>query len=198
VLSVGLGLETPTGSDATAIIGRTRYTFENEAFHFAPFLAWMQTPGDCTFRHAFVQLDIPANGDTVDFRGLEPGGPTGSFGKYNEQTLLHVNLSTGVWLFREECAPVLTGLAALAELHYTTALQDTDVIARTRAIVGGGTAMLTYRNGAGRFDVLNLSSGLHFELGRATTVRAIGVFPITDGDDRFFDAEFSLQIGRKF
>ncbi|MDA1049493.1 MAG: hypothetical protein O3C40_03310 [Planctomycetota bacterium] len=198
VFSAGLGVEVPTGDDATTIIGRTRYEFANEAVHLSPFVAWMQTPNDITFQHAFIQLGVPLNGNTIAFTGLEAGGPTGSFGEYNDQTLLHVNLAGGVWLHRDECAPLLTGVAALAELHYTTTLQDADAVTGTRPVAGPDTATLAYSNRAGNVDVVNLGTGLHLEVRNDTNVRVAGVFPITSSDNRFFDAELSVQVSRRY
>jgi len=90
--------------------------------HLTPFVALMQTPNELEFRHAFLQLDAPMGGNRVSFTGLEPGGAVGSYGRYNEQTLLHANLGSGVWLYRDECASACTATAALAKLHFTTTL----------------------------------------------------------------------------
>ncbi len=200
VLSAGLGVEVPTGSDASAIIGRTRYDVHNDAVHLAPFVALMQTPNDLVFRHAFIQLDVPTNGNRVSFTGLEPGGAVGSYGKYNEQNLLHFNVSGGVWLLRDKCRPLCTGVAALAELHYTTTLQGPDVVTGSRLIpvLGPDTATFTYGSRLTNLNVVNATTGVHVELANDTNLRVAGVFPLTSAPSRYFDAELSVQLSRKY
>ena len=46
----------------------------------------------------------------------------------HEQVLMHADLGTGYWLIRRPEAQWLTGLAATLELHYTTALDNADII----------------------------------------------------------------------
>lgn len=197
-VSAGLGIEAPTGSDAEARVAFTAYRVENEAVHLHPYLGVLAQPTDRFFVHAFAQLDVAANGNPVKFTagGLPPDA--GTFGVYNEQTLLHLDVSLGRWLYRDPCAPVVTGLACLAEWHYTAALEDTDVVTGARATPVPPGATLDFRNRLNRFDVVNFTAGLHLEIARDTTLRVGGAFPLESGAERFFDAEALAQLSRRF
>jgi hypothetical protein len=92
----------------------------------------------------------------------------------------------------------VTGLAGLVEVHYLTALEETDVVTGVHATPFTPTATLDLRNRANRFDVVNLTTGLHAELARDTTLRLGGVLPLRDGDNRFFDFEVIAQLCRRF
>ena len=86
----------------------------------------------------------------------------------------------------------MTGLASILELHYTTALQDADVLSATT----GGTSF-RFGNLRNRFDVVNLTVGLHAEMARRTTFRVAGVFPLNTVD-RPFDSEVQVSVNRRF
>src|SRR5690606_9258182 len=107
-VAVGVGIEAPTGSDAEARVAFTAYRLENEAVHLHPYLGILAHPTDDFFAHAFVQIDVAANGNPVEFAAVGGAPGAGTFGVYNEQTLLHVDLSLGHWLYRDPCAPWLT------------------------------------------------------------------------------------------
>jgi hypothetical protein len=190
-VAVGLGIDTPTGSDVRGLTPAplADYTFRNQAVHLMPFIGFMQAPNDIWFCEGFLQVDIPANGNPFE---LSAPGP-GTLGILNEQTLLYLDLSLGCWLYRNTCAPYLTGVASVVELHYTSTLQDTDIVAATAAGIA-----IDLRNSADRQDVLNLTVGLHAEVARHTLLRVGGVVPLRRGDDRFFDAEIQVQLERRF
>jgi hypothetical protein len=196
--SAGLGIEAPTGSDAEARVAFTNYRIENEAVHLHPYFAVLSQSADDWFVHVFTQLDVALNGNPVTFSAA--GGPpgAGTFGDYKEQTLLHFDLSLGQWLYRDPCAPVVTGLAGLVEVHYTTALEDTDVVVGARATGFPPGATFDFRNRLNRFDVVNLTTGVHVEIACDTTFRVASVFPLRTGESRFFDAEVVAQLSRRF
>jgi len=184
----GLGIETPTGSNARATVGGTTVTVENDAVFLLPYVGCLGQPSESLFFHGFAQLALAANGNDV----VEPGA--GRLGVYTDQNLLYLDGSAGYWLQRCPDAPLLTGLAAILELHYTTTLQDTDAIGPV--VVGGPT--FSIRNAANRVDVLNATVGLYTELCRDTTLHVAGVFPLRSWDNRFFDAELLVQVNRRF
>ena len=76
-------------------------------------------------------------------------------GDLNEQTQLYIDYGVGYWLRRCPCATI-SELAVLAEMHYTTSLQDADAV----GIVGLGE----FGNRANRQDILNLTFGLHTKI----------------------------------
>lgn len=189
---VGLGVETPTGSDFLSRTGIIDVRVSNDAVHLVPYLGVLHSPDDRWFFHGFVEVDVASNGNRITF--VDTMGP-GSGGKYNDQTLLYVDVSAGRWLHRNQHAQWLTGVAALAEVHYTTTLQDADTVAGALA---PGVSAFTLTNLASRMDVVNLTAALHFEMANDTSLRVGGVVPITSGSDRFFDAEVAAQLIRRF
>jgi hypothetical protein len=192
----GLAIETPTGSDVrvhdVSITGEPfDYTVQNQAVHLSPYLGLLRAPNDRSFYHAFLQLDVPMNGNGIDF--VSAAGPTGSLGKLTEQSLLHVDVSAGYWLYRNPCACCLTGIASLVEFHYTTTLQDADIVSNPIA-----SNTVQFGNFLNRVDVTNVTVGLHGELGGRTTLRVGGVFPLQDDPERPFDAEIHVMLNRYY
>ena len=191
-LAAGLVVETPTGSDAIALIDTATVTQHNQAVHLSPYVGYVGLPTDALFCHGFLQLDIPLNGNRVDF--VDPVWvQSGTFGILNDQTLLHVDVSAGYWLYRDPDASVLTGFASLLEFHYTTTLQDADIF--NTAVPSGPIQLGNLLN---RVDVANMTVGLHAELFNNTTLRVSGVFPLQDNAERPFDAEVNVSLNRYY
>ena len=190
-LSVGLGIDTPTGSDVTGRVLSgfnefTQYRIHNESVHLLPYVGILRTPNQRSFFQGFAQIDIPTNGNRITYSAPLSSG---SFGVLNEQTLLYLDVGVGYWLYRNPCACGLTGLAALVEFHYTTTLQDADSVTDGDFYFG---------NSANRVDIPNLTVGLHSEIANHTLVRVGGVLPLDEDDDRYFDAEVQVQLERRF
>jgi hypothetical protein len=180
-IALGLAVNTPTGNDLTVKVNATgdNFTLKNDATHLIPFLAYQATPNDDFFFNGFLQFDTPTNGNSVLVRGANTGRSV------TDQTLMYVDGSFGYWLFRDDQAEFLQGLASVLELHYTTALNRADNV-DLNFVHFGATS--------GRFDVLNLTVGLQANVARRTSIRAAFVTPLRDGTNRFFDSEFSLAI----
>jgi hypothetical protein len=191
-LAAGVTIGAPTGSDVSVQDSTLQYTLHNQALHVAPYVGFLRLPSECLFYQGFLQLDVPANGDEIDYVDTN-GGLTGSVGKLNGQTLLYLDLSAGYWLYRDSCARLLTGVAALAEFHYAASLADADVVTGNFA----GTAV-RFGNLQNHVDMADLTVGLHTELRGRTTLRVGGVFPLQDAPDRPFDAELHVLLDRYF
>lgn len=183
-LVAGLGIGLPTGSDARGAFQDVPYRLDDEAVHLLPYVGYLATPTDDWFWQGFVQLDFAANGNT-----LTAGGQTA---KYSEQNLLHADMSAGWWWYQNPGAPYLTRIAAVTELHYTTSIQDPDQI-----ILAPGPGQLFALTG-GRFDILNLTSGLQFQLGELSNFRVGCAVPLRTNEDRQFDAELQVSFNRNF
>jgi len=215
-VAIGLGIDTPTGSDVqgyasavhtTGLAKFNYFTVHNDAIHLLPFAGFVRAPNDRVFYQGFAQVDISTNGNNIDYesvayttdlRGVRHSTPmgSGSFGTLNEQNLLYLDLSGGYWLYRNRCACCgLTGLATLLEVHYTTTLQDTDVL--QRAVYPTGFR-LTFENCYNRVDIVDLTVGLHAEFANHTLCRVGGVFPLSTGDNRSFNSELQVQMERRF
>jgi hypothetical protein len=101
-------------------------------------------------------------------------------GVLQEQTLLFADLGVGYQLTELSDDHPLA-VAATAELHYATPLQDTDSIT---------TGTLDLRNLVNRFDVVNLTLGMNFMTRGNFQIRPAMVIPLTDDQ---FDYEAMLQ-----
>jgi hypothetical protein len=187
----GLAIDTPTGSDVNGHFDTTSFVVHNDAAYLGPFLGALYVPNDRWFYQGFLQVDVAAGGNRVDWAdsGL---GTSGTFGRVTPQTLMYVDLSVGRWLIRDPEA-TLSGLAALVEFHYATSLQEADVI-------GGsvGNLNMAFGNLLGHIDVPNLTVGLHAELNGHTDVRFGAVFPLVSDAQRQFDAEVQFSLNRRF
>jgi hypothetical protein len=186
--AAGLGVDLPTGSDVHGAAVTHVIEVNNDAVHLMPFVGVVGAPDDTWFWHGFLEVDVPLNGNGVLVGGVFP-----ITGTLNEQTVLNLDLAGGCWLYRDVAAPVLTGVAAIVEVHYTTTLNDTDLMTATTPQVD--YALSNFPN---RMDIANATVGVHTEIARHTTLRVAGVFPLTDATDRLFDAEVLIQLNRYF
>ncbi len=188
----GLGIDVPTGGDLSGHAGSTNFTLQNDAVHLSPYVGFMRAPNDTFFYHGFWQVDVPLNGNRIDY--VDPfNNVAGQFGRLQEQTLMHCDLSVGSWLYRNRCAPLVTGLASVVELHYTTTLDDSDLVRGTVGPLG-----FNFSNVLNRIDALQFTVGLHADLGPQTTFRVGGAFPLNRGAERPFDAEVLVSLNRRF
>jgi hypothetical protein len=194
-VGIGLGIDIPTGSDVRVRMpppADITLLLENQSVHLLPYIGFVASR-DAAFVNFFVQADLAANGNDVSI-GPFDAPPLLPAGRFTEQNLLYVDLGGGAWLYRDPCACRFTGLAAIVELHYTAALNDPDfLMAPTQS-----NSAVTLTSEAGRFNVLNLTAGLHAELGSCSSLRVAGVFPVRDEPDRFFDAEIQVSFNRRF
>lgn len=188
-LSAGVAAVFPTGRDAVvdSPTGATLLVVKNQAFHLQPFIGWLWKPNACWFVEAFAELDFDANGNEVDApagTNFAPGTLV-PVGRYSDQNLCYVDLKVGRWIYQSCDARFLTGIAPAVELHYTTTMQNTET-------VDGVT------NPYNRVDVLDLTAGLHLQLGPLSTLTIGESVPLRDGGNRTFDNEFIVQLDRRF
>ena len=181
----GLGIDVPTGGDVTGQAGVSNYTLFNDAVHLSPWVGCLHAPNDRFFYQAFLQVDVATNGNRVTFGDNR-------LGTIGDQTLMFLDLEMGRWLYRNPRARCLNGLAAILELHYATTLQNTELVGGT-----DGQGYLQFSNTDNRVDVLNLTVGLHAQMGR-TTLTVGGVLPLREDSNRTFDAEIQVFINRLF
>lgn len=185
LLSGGVGFSLPTADDnQVARPGDLREILrvQNEAVHLLPFLGLIATPSDKLFVQSFFQLDVDANGSSV--RGDLMAMNLQPIGVIQDPTLMFLDLSVGYWLYDDPCAGCVTGVASIVEVHYTTTLNESDLIDQAGFLVG---------DLSNRFDILNLTLGTHFEFKDRYSLRPGFVIPLRDGDDRQFDFEFFVQ-----
>lgn len=187
----GMGITLPTGDDVRGQLPALSQSFivSNDAVHLMPYVGFLRTPNERFFYQGFLQLDIAANGDRIEVFDLAT--PALASGLLNAQTLMFLDVSAGWWLYSNPCSSRVTGLASLIELHYTTTLQNTDFV------VAAPTPP-AFSNVANRIDSVDLTLGLHIELGTCSSLRVGGVVPLRSGNNRFFDSEIQVQLNRRF
>ncbi|MBL9165677.1 MAG: hypothetical protein JNL18_23340 [Planctomycetaceae bacterium] len=198
--------------------GFSQYEFENETVYLSPFLAWVYAgPSRKWFHQGFLQIEAAANPASFTAAGgydniftdlaRNPVGVAsyniapGFEGKLQPQTLMRLNLGVGRELFAQPRADWLQRLAGLAELHYTTTLEDATLVdvPLVETLNVGQTLPLDLDIGnlANRVDVLNAALGLSAEV-RSWVVTNGFVAPIRDSPDRGFDFEYNIQLQRLF
>jgi hypothetical protein len=209
--AIGLGIDLPTANDVRAIVdpfppgppgpfpgpgpgGLMSFQIDTDTVYLQPFAAFLATPGQSSFVQGFVQFDVPTGGNPVTV--TDPGAipMSTSLGNLNDPSLLHVDLAFGHWLYQNPAEGLIQGIAGAVELHYITTLQDADTVFGQ---VPGGSE-LTLGNPFNRQDFLDLTAGLHVQLGANTTVRVAGVAPLRTHPDRTFDGELTLQVNHFF
>jgi hypothetical protein len=191
-VAAGMGIDVPTGSDVSGTVAPVDFKLHNDAVHLSPYVGFLYVPTCRLFCLGFAQVDVATGGNRVDYVDT-PQSASGTFGELTEQTLLYLDLSTGYWLYRNPCGSGLTGLASVVEFHYTSTLQDADVV--SGAVAG---ADFQFGNLLNRVDVVNLTVGLQAEVCNRTSLRVGGVFPLDDNPERPFDAEFHVSLDRRF
>lgn len=199
--AAGVGFDLPTGSDVRIGEPGNDFRLHNDAVHLLPYLGFSTAYPDGWFFNGFAQLDLALNGNRVDTLGQ-------TVGRFNEQNLLYLDGAAGYWLYQNPCARGFTGLAGIVELHYTTTLQDADTVAVAPLPQPGLPPTNSITNRFNRFDILNLSAGLHTQIGDRSNLRVAAVVPlrlnnqnengVNIATDRFFDAEVIVQFNRSF
>ena len=187
--------------------------FDNDTVNLVPYLAWFVRPGRF-FHQGFLQVDTPLNRSdaSVAVSGeITPDSIYGAEtfnisqdGQLDQQTLLRVNAGFGYWFYQGERGGPLRGLAGLFETHYTTALDNANpliVPVTTLEELGPGVADVPLDVVVGptsnTVDIVNLTIGLVAELGSCQITNGF-IAPVTEGENRQFDFEYSLQMNRRF
>jgi hypothetical protein len=190
LIAGGLGMTFPTSGDSRVFdqFGEKIIFLENESVHLLPYLAALHSYESGFYLQGFVQVDVDAgqmsvSGDPND--SIPPGSNLQHLGVLQDQTLLFVDFGVGYWLTDPNLgAPAM---AATAELHYATTLQDAD-------IVSSAFDEFELTSAINRFDILNLTLGVSILVNDSYTVRPAMVIPIAGGDDDQFDFEAMVQM----
>lgn len=195
VVSAGLGMVFPTAEDASFVNESDETLFvDNGAYHLQPFLSMLHQPSNRAFLQTVFQLDFDTSGN--DFTdGIDSGN-------IKDPTLLYASGSMGYWVYRSCCCRNwIQGIAPMVELHYTTTVEDPDT---DPTASGPSDALLLFRDN--RFDILNLTGGLHIAIRQHASLRIIGTMPLREKEnpyvnsmttfsgDRLFDAEVAVQF----
>ena len=177
---------------------------KNQTVNMSPFLAYY-TPGTRWFSQGFLQFDVPLNkssaslAESLDVLGFNVSNINAA-ARLAQQTIMRLNLGTGYWLVRNRQSGWVTALAMMAEMHYTTTLNNSDLLGPLQVAPGlsGLSAVnLTVGNIANRVDVLDLALGVPVWFGRTNITQGF-IVPLRTGADRGFDFEYSLLLNRRF
>ena len=85
-----------------------------------------------------------------------------------------------------------------SEMHYTTSLDNADMIGPTAAAPNLGLGSdVGFGNTANRIDLLDTVLAVQTVLERTLITNAF-VVPIRSGSDRVYDFEYSLSVNRRF
>jgi len=197
-LAIGMAIQTPTGDDLqvdviTPFVGDlNRFTFQNKAVHLIPFIGLSGQATERTFFHLFCQLDTPVNEQELTVEDLNTGSLQTE--TIDPQTILQLDGVAGYWLRPTDRNAVISGIAAVLELHLATSLEPRD----TPADITTSSALYSMQGGAETFSMVNLTSGLYTQFGDNHALRIAGVFPLTGGSGRAFDSELIVQLTRRY
>lgn len=199
-ISAGLVIDLPTGPSVYGDLYFQPYKLQNESVHLAPFVGAVYRPDDNWFFQSFVQADVDANGSPVQVQLLDgwlipvASAPI-EIGVLQSQTVMYMDMSVGRWLLRGPDSRLLAGIAGLVELHYTTTLQDADLV----TLDYDRFSPLEVGNRYNRVDVMNLSAGFHVQFRNGLDMRVAAVSPLRSSEsDRSFDFEFGAQVNWRF
>ena len=189
-VSAGLGIDAPTGSGVRGLLPDpgVAYRIDNDSIHLMPYLGFVAAPG-MWFYHGSIQFDVPINGNAIEterFGNIQRG-------VLDETPYFYFDISSGVWLIRENSrcpSSRLTGLAAMVEYHLTSTLGDGDFVS-----LAGGLASFGVPQDLG---ISNFTVGIHAEFDYLTKLRIGGAFPLSEEPERFFDSEVMVSLIRHF
>ena len=191
-VGAGLGMIFPTAEDNVIYNdrGEEAVRFSNDAFYLQPFIGVYCRPSARLFTQFVTQVNFDVSGNVVTVSDPTFFGGTGS-DRIFEQSLLFLDYSVGYWVYRAHPSmSYLTGIAPMVELHYATTMEDLD-------LPNINTEDPIFETDF-RSDALNITGGVIFEIGPLTSLRLAGVAPLRDGTDRIFDAEFGMQLIRRY
>lgn len=203
-----------------------KFLITNETYELSPFLAVAGTPTSRSFVNGFCQFDFPLNKSMFDYREKEtdlslvydadvraqfPGrNPVQNDhlikGQIRDQILAHLDIGGGYWVYQNPTARYISGLALLGELHYTTTLQDADIITldtprlrpQTAAGLGPVEQPTRFGNLKNHVDILDVTLGATMAIGTRATLGTAVSLPLRDGDDRAFEWEGQVQLNVYF
>ncbi|TWU03298.1 hypothetical protein Pla100_02160 [Neorhodopirellula pilleata] len=187
----GLGVSIPTADDTEITMdGFDLVNIENKTVQIQPFTSVLKRWGDWTAQ-AYMQLDLAANGDPVHVNNNlnDPGlGTLEQVGVFTDSNLMHLDFSLHCLLYqRAQSDNGLNAVISNAELHYTTTLQDADLITQNT---------FDYTALQNNFDIVNTTLGAHFVFGKKNDfiVTPAMAIPLRDGFDKQFDYEALVQV----
>lgn len=173
--SLGLRIEAPTGEDVVSTQSLSSFyrSFEDEVWHFTPYMANLWTPSERTFVQSFLSYRLTSSSLKETELPLS----------IRQQSYFMADVSIGYWLYRNRCGSCLTGLAPMLELHYTGAW---DQESATDQIVGARDTVTNFIYG--QSDRLSLTAGLSAFFGSRCSAGIAIAAPLRSNESNSFAA----------
>lgn len=209
VVSGGLGMSLPTGSDVNVddLAGKRLLELDNEAIHFKPFIAGIWVPDHHWFFQGFLEYDIAGGTNraslNLDGYGLQ------KVGRYRDASHLMFDVQAGYWFgeahsehghddhgghghgyddHEEELSWIPERWAPIVELNFDRGMSDASVLR--------GPAYRITDISSDR-ELLNMLVGGIFDMGDDKTVSVAYVTGI-GGDGSGGDGEFRMVLNWPF
>ncbi len=187
--STGLGIGTPTADDTLLTSrGQELIRIENQSVQILPFVGLLARLNREWTVQGYAQLDIDANGNPISANNnlFNPQlGQMQNIGRFNDSTLLHLDFAATRRLYQSRCQNAsLASILGNAELHYTSTLQDSDLVAQNG---------VRYSNLQDRFDIVNATVGSHIVFNNGLVITPAMTVPLSTGLDEQFDYEATVQ-----
>lgn len=192
-ISAGLSLTAPTADDNRIISpsGTELLRVKNGSVHLLPFIAGLSTPTPRSFIQGIFQIDIDSNGNEVLARTSTSG--LQAIGRFHDSTFMYCDVSMGYWLMRRGSRDYsfIRGIIPMLEGHWNRSLNDSDEVrdANSRFVVRPPVTQL---------DVLNILTGVTFQLRNRSRLACGYVVPVGNGADRVFDSELRVTWNKYF
>jgi hypothetical protein len=123
IISGGLGLSLPTGSDVevNSAAGKRLIRLVNESLHMKPFLAMAHVPDEHFFMQSFIEYDVPAgrNGAEVNLDGMG----LQQVGRFRDSSHLLWDVSAGYWSDTDD-ESMIRRWAPVMEFHFDKGFSD--------------------------------------------------------------------------
>lgn len=200
-MSAGVAGTLPTASDFEIVdnLGNVQQVLENEAIHIGPFVGFVVRPGSRLTVQSVIQLDFDTGGNTYQNFGQ------GISEDFQDHSLLMFALSSAYWIRQGRSDSIISDIAAIVELHYTTSTASGDIIRNPAFSVGHSEdfqrRMAFVATQGESFAMLNLTAGTELRFGPQNSVVIGCGVPLRgeQGDrvqDRLFDAEVLVNYNR--
>lgn len=188
VLSGGLGLQLPTGSDVEieSLDGTKFLRYDNETTHLKPFLGFAYVPDEHFFMQGFFEYDTPAGTNQV-MLNLDGGGLQ-TVGRLRDSSHLLFDVSAGYWIDAPGDNRFVRRWAPTLEMHFDRGMGDTSVL------TGNSYRLLDISDSR---ELLNLIVGATIDLDNNRYL-SLGYVTGIGGDGSDSDGELRVALNFPF
>ena len=189
-MSAGIAGSLPSGADLVLNdpnLGQT--VLKNDAVHAGPFMGFIYRPTQRWVLQSVLQVDFVLNGN--DFYDES----TGVTGQFQDQNLFMAAISSAYWLRQNDRSALISDIAGIVELHYTTSTARGDMISNPSYPDSRYMSLVATQDAT--VNVFNITAGTELRFGPRNSVIIGAGAPLVNGAaDRLFDTEFLVQYNR--